>query len=161
MADEFKKVGSKVRDLKVTLTDGSEKKLSQLMGKNGMILYFYPKDNTPGCTKEACSFRDENAPLKKEGYTTVGVSKDSVASHQKFSEKYELNFPLISDPDLKLIQEMGVWQEKTNYGKKYMGIVRSTFILDSDLKVKQVIEKVKTNTHGSDLLTLLKENDQK
>ena len=152
MAEGLAKPGKKVRDRQVALTDGGTKKLSELVGKKGLVLYFYPKDSTPGCTKEACSFRDNLAALKKAGYTVAGVSADSVASHQKFTEKQELNFPLISDPEKKLIEDLGVWQEKQNYGKTYMGIVRSTFILDAGLKVVHVYEKVKTNTHGSDVL---------
>ncbi len=157
MADTLLEPGKKIRDRNVTLQDGSKVKLSTLTGKSGMVLYFYPKDNTPGCTKEACSFRDDYSGLKKMGYSVVGVSKDSVASHQKFIEKHELNFPLISDDEGRLIEDLGVWQEKKNYGKTYMGIVRSTFIVGSDLKIIKTYDKVKTNTHAQDILADLKE----
>lgn len=152
MNDTFIDEGKKLKDRKVVLTDGGSKKLSQLSGKSGLIVYLYPKDNTPGCTKEACSFRDEYSVLKKMGYEVVGVSKDSVDSHKRFTEKHSLPFPLISDTEGELIQELGAWQEKKNYGKTYMGIVRSTFILDPKLKVRKVYPRVKTNTHASDII---------
>lgn len=141
-----------MKDRKVILTDGSTRKLSELCEKNGLVLYIYPKDNTPGCTREACSFRDEASPLRDMGYGVAGLSKDSIDSHKKFTEKYTLNFPLISDPEGALIADLGAWQEKKNYGKTYMGIVRSTFILDPKLKVVKVYPKVNTATHAVDIL---------
>lgn len=157
MAETFLEVGDKLKNIKVTLTDGTQKKLGDLSGDKGLILYFYPKDNTPGCTKEACNFNDNLAALEKAGYNVVGVSKDSVKSHQSFTEKYELRFPLISDEATELIQEAGVWQEKKNYGKTYMGIVRSTYVLDPKLKVKKVYKKVKTTDHADTLMVDLEE----
>lgn len=152
MAAKFLVPGKKVKDRTVVLTGGEKKKLSELVGKKGMVLYFYPKDSTPGCTKEACNFRDFHREIQTAGYSVVGVSMDSVESHDRFTEKQSLNFPLISDPDRKLIEDCGVWQEKKNYGKTYMGVVRSTFVVDPGLKILRVYEKVKTTTHGADVL---------
>lgn len=148
--------GKKVRDKKVTLTDGSKKKLSELAGKDGLVLYFYPKDSTPGCTKEACSFRDHYTAIKRKGYAVAGVSPDSPQSHQKFTEKQSINFELISDEDHSLAESFGVWVEKNMYGKKFMGIERSTFILDSSLKVVKVFRKVKVDGHTEAVINELK-----
>ncbi|MCB1316851.1 MAG: thioredoxin-dependent thiol peroxidase, partial [Leptospiraceae bacterium] len=135
--------GKKIRDRKVTLTDGSERKLSELAGRNGLVLYFYPKDSTPGCTTEACDFRDNLSRLKSKGYSVVGVSPDPVKSHQKFTEKQKLNFPLIADEDCKLCESMGVYGEKKLYGRTYMGVYRTTFLVAPDLKIQQVYKNVK------------------
>tara|TARA_B100001778_G_scaffold201503_1_gene166410 strand:- start:61 stop:534 length:474 start_codon:yes stop_codon:yes gene_type:complete len=148
--------GFKLKNQTVVLEDGSKKKLKDLLGKKGMVLYFYPRDNTPGCTKEACSFRDHNADIKKLGYSIVGVSADSVESHQKFIAKQSINFPLISDESADLCQQMGVWAEKNMYGKKFMGIQRSTFLLDSNLKVIQAWPKVKVDNHTKEVMEAIK-----
>lgn len=128
-------------------TNGENTKLADLVGKNGLVLYFYPRDSTPGCTTEACDFRDNLARLQKLGYKVVGISRDDTKSHQKFTEKQGLNFPLISDEDGTICEKYGVWQEKQFMGKKHMGIVRTTFLLDSSLKVLKVYEKVKVAGH--------------
>ncbi len=152
----FVSKGTKLKNFKVTLTDGSITDLKSLCGPKGLVLYLYPKDSTPGCTKEACSFRDHHDSIQKEGFSVAGVSADSVSSHARFTEKQGLNFPLISDVEKELITALGAWQEKKNYGKTYMGIVRSTFILDPALKVLKVYEKVNTASHGADILADLK-----
>ena len=153
---EALKAGKKLRDRTVAITDGSKKKLSALSGPKGLILYFYPRDNTPGCTKEACSFRDNHTRLKKMGYGLVGVSTDSVRSHQSFTEKQNLNFPLIADEEHALAEACGVYGEKKLYGKSYMGITRTTFVLDPDLRVRRVYDKVKVDGHSEQILGDLK-----
>ncbi len=149
--------GKKVKDYKVIVGEGETRKLSELTGKKGLVLYFYPRDNTPGCTKEACGFRDNLSALKRAGYGVVGVSPDSPASHKKFSEKFSLPFPLISDESHELSEALGVWQEKKNYGKTYMGIVRSTFLLDAERKILKVYGKVKPEPHAAEILEDLKD----
>ncbi|MDH5656113.1 MAG: peroxiredoxin [Spirochaetia bacterium] len=150
--------GKKIKDRKVTLTDESSIKLSELSGKKGMILYFYPKDNTPGCTTETCSFNDGFSVLKKMGYTIVGVSPDSPKSHQKFTDKYSLKFPLIADEEKKLCMDAGVWAEKSMYGRKYMGVLRTTFVLEPSLKIIRVYEKVKPAGHAEQIMKDLKDH---
>jgi thioredoxin-dependent peroxiredoxin len=120
-----------------------------------VILYFYPKDNTPGCTTEACDFRDNAAAIDAKGAVVLGVSPDSVKSHDKFKAKFELPFSLIADEDHAIAEAYGVWQEKSMYGKKYMGISRSTFVIDGDGKIAEVHEKVKVKGHVGDLLERL------
>jgi peroxiredoxin Q/BCP len=138
-------------------SDGGEKvKLSDLKGKN-VVLYFYPKDDTPGCTKEACAFRDARAPLAKAGAVVLGVSPDAVDRHKKFKQKYELNFPLLADPDHAVAEKYGAWGEKTLYGKKSMGIIRSTFLIDKAGVVRKVWPRVKVDGHDEQVLTALKE----
>ncbi len=122
-----------------------------------VVLYTYPKDNTPGCTAEACSFRDQSEAITDLGAVILGVSKDSVASHKKFKEKYNLNFTLLSDPEHTLIDALGAWQEKVNYGKRYMGIVRSTFVFDPEGNLVKVWPKVSPKTHGEEIAAYLKE----
>jgi peroxiredoxin Q/BCP len=148
------KVGDKAPAF--TLRDDSGKKVSlkDFKGKR-VILYFYPKDLTPGCTVEACDFRDASALIKKKKAVVLGVSKDKVITHQKFKEKHELNFPLLSDEEGKVCQDYGVWQEKSLYGKKYMGIARMTFIIGPTGKVEHVFEKVKVKGHTKEVLELL------
>ena len=133
---------------------GEEVLLSSYRGKK-VVLYFYPKDNTSGCTAEACSLRDNYNALRQQGYEVIGVSVDSAASHQKFIDKYALPFTLIADTDKELVQAMGVWGEKSMYGRKYMGTFRTTFILDEHGVVEQVYlpKQIKTSTHGEQLLT--------
>ncbi len=136
--------------------EGKEVKLSDFPGKR-FVVYFYPKDNTPGCTAEACSFRDGYESLTAQGYVVIGVSKDSAASHQKFAAKHSLPFILIADTDHKLCEEAGVWQMKKMAGREYMGIVRTTFVLDSDHKVSHIISKVNTKDAAGQLLEAVKE----
>jgi peroxiredoxin Q/BCP len=126
--------------------DGNTVRAKDLQGK-WTVLYFYPKDDTPGCTREACSFRDEQAALKKAGAVVLGVSADSEASHQKFTRKYKLNFPLLVDEGHKVADEFGAWGEKTLYGRKFMGMIRSTFLIDPKGKVAKVWPKVKVDGH--------------
>ena len=132
---------------------GEEVLLSSYRGKK-VVLYFYPKDNTSGCTAEACSLRDNYSALRQQGYEVIGVSVDSAASHQKFINKYALPFTLIADTDKELVQAMGVWGEKSMYGRKYMGTFRTTFILDEHGVVEQIYlpKQIKTSTHGEQLL---------
>jgi peroxiredoxin Q/BCP len=137
-------------------TDNGSVTLSSLRGKN-VIVYFYPKDDTPGCTKEACAFQAAEADFSGADAVVLGVSKDSVASHGKFKQKYGLGFPLISDGDGKICEAFGVWVEKLNYGKKYMGIERSTFLIDKQGVVRKVWRKVKVDGHAAKVLEALKE----
>jgi len=121
------------------------------------VLYFYPKDNTSGCTKEAVGFKEALPEIEKRNAVVLGVSKDSQESHRKFAEKYELPFILLSDPDLKVIQKYGVWVEKSMYGRKYMGVERSTFIIDEKGKIKKIFRKVKVKNHIEEVLKALDE----
>lgn len=134
--------------------DGNERRLSDWRGKK-VILYFYPKDNTPGCTKEACSLRDYKDELEKKNAVIVGVSKDSPSSHQKFIAKQNLNFILLSDPEHKVLEMYEAWGEKINYGKKTIGTIRSTYIIDEDGIIKKTFPKVSVSTHGEDILQAL------
>lgn len=137
-------------------TDGAGKiTLSKLKGKN-VILYFYPKDDTPGCTTEACGFRDNLSAFTKSGAVVLGVSKDSVAKHDKFKAKYELPFPLVADEDGKICEAYGTWVEKSMYGKKYMGIDRATFLIDAKGVVRQEWRKVKVTGHVEEVLAAVK-----
>lgn len=120
-----------------------------------LIIYFYPKDNTPGCTAEACSLRDDESQLQALGYRIIGISKDSAASHRKFADKFNLGFTLLSDPDTTVNQAFGVWQKKKMAGREYMGTVRTTFVTDSAHKITHVISKVDTKRAGAQLLNLL------
>ena len=139
-----------------TLADqgGNMVSLSDFLGKK-VVLYFYPKDNTPGCTRQACAFADAYNPFKEKNAVVIGISKDSVSSHRKFAEKYGLPFILLSDPDLTAIKAYGVWQEKKLYGKASMGVVRTTFLLDEEGKIMKIMSKVKSDTNASDILKLL------
>jgi len=134
--------GNKAPDFKLKDQNEKEISLSDYKGKN-VILYFYPKDNTSGCTAEACSFRDDFPKFKKVETVILGVSPDSVESHKKFAKKYNLNFSLLADEDKEVIKKYDVWKEKSMYGRKYMGVERSTFIIDSDGKIKKIFRKVK------------------
>jgi thioredoxin-dependent peroxiredoxin len=125
--------------------------LADLKGHT-VVLYFYPKDDTPGCTKEACSFRDANREMQKRGAVVLGVSTDSVASHQKFAEKYGLSYPLLSDTDATVSQLYGVYGEKNMYGKKYIGVNRETFLIDKDGIVRKIWHKVKPEEHANEVL---------
>ncbi len=126
-----------------------------------VVLYFYPRDNTPGCTREACEFRDHQNKLKRAGAVVFGVSPDSAASHQKFRDKFELNFPLLVDNDHKVAEKLGVWREKTLYGKKSMGIQRSTFLIGPDGKVVKLWKKVSVDGHAEAVLAALKAHSGK
>lgn len=140
------KIGHKAPYWEGTTQDGNIVKLSDYEGKK-IILYFYPKDNTSGCTLEAKSLRDGKEELAKMGYVIIGVSPDSVKSHRNFCDKHELNFTLIADTDKSIAQAYGVWQEKSMYGRKYMGIVRTTFIINEIGHIEHIFDKVKTATH--------------
>ncbi len=142
-------------------TDGNGKvKLSDFKGQK-LVLFFYPKDDTSGCTKEACSFKDNLKTFNKLDVAVVGVSKDSVESHDKFKAKYKLNFPLASDEECKVCDAYGVWVEKSMYGRKYMGIERATFLIDEKGKIEQLWRKVKVPGHVEDILKTLEENNKK
>ena len=134
--------------------DGKMVSLSDFRGKK-VVLYFYPKDNTPGCTRQACAFAAAYGEFESKNAVVIGVSKDSAASHAKFAEKYQLPFILLSDPELQAIQAYGVWQEKKLYGKACMGVVRTTFIIDEDGKIALVMPKVKPDTNAADVLAAL------
>ena len=146
-------VGDKVPDFLGVDAEGKEIRLSDYPGKK-VILYFYPKDSTSGCTAEACSMRDNLQDLEKDGYQVIGVSVDSAASHQKFAAKNELTFPLIADTDHKLVEQMGVWGEKSMYGRKYMGTFRTTFIISPDGTIEKIYlpKQIKTKTHAEQIL---------
>ena len=135
--------------------DGLKVKLADLAG-SPVVLYFYPKDDTPGCTKEACSFRDRKAELKKLGAKIFGVSPDTVESHVKFRDKYRLNFPLLSDVDHKVAEKYGAWREKNMYGKKSMGIQRSTFVIDAEGRLARVFKRVRVDGHDEQVIEVLK-----
>jgi thioredoxin-dependent peroxiredoxin len=134
-------------DFKLKSDDDKNYSLSDFRGKKQVILYFYPKDDTPGCTKEACSFRDNLSSLSKEGIQVLGVSMDDLTSHSKFRAKYSLNFPLLADTDGNVSKQYGVYKLKNNYGKKYWGIERSTFIIGKEGKVKKAIRRVQVDGH--------------
>jgi len=136
--------------------DGGKVKLADLKG-SPVVLYFYPADDTPGCTREACAFRDRAAELKKLGAKVLGVSPDDVASHGKFRDKFQLNFPLLADPDHAVAEKFGAWREKNMYGKKSMGIVRSTFLIGADGVIKKVWRSVKVDGHDEAVLAALQE----
>ncbi len=147
------KVGDKAPEVLGKDENGKDILLSDYKGRK-LVLYFYPKDNTSGCTAEACSLRDRYGELQGAGYEVVGVSKDSAASHQKFKEKHALPFPLIADVDKKLLEEMGAWGEKTMYGKKTMGTIRTTFIIDENGIIEQIFagKQVNTKEHAAQIL---------
>jgi len=146
--------GMKAPDFELNDQNGNLVRLSDFAGKK-VVLYFYPRDNTPGCTRQACAFASAYDAFRSENIVVIGISKDSVASHQKFVQKYELPFVLLSDPDLQAIQAYGVWQEKKNYGKVSMGVVRSTFIIDENGVIEKVMPKVKPDTNAADILAYL------
>ncbi|GAA5021656.1 peroxiredoxin [Marivirga lumbricoides] len=145
------KVGDKAPDFKAKDQDGNEISLSNFKGKK-VVIYFYPKDNTPGCTAQACNLRDNYEALQNKGYVVLGVSQDSEKSHQKFIEKQKLPFPLIADTDHTVHNLYGTWGEKQMYGKTYMGTLRTTFVIDEEGKIEDIIEKVKTKDHTAQIL---------
>ena len=147
-------VGMKAPDFHLLDKDGNPVRLSDFAGKK-VILYFYPKDNTPGCTRQACAFGASYEQFKTQDIVVIGISKDSVASHLKFAQKYDLPFILLSDPELQAIQAYGVWLEKKLYGKVSMGVVRTTFLIDERGYVEKVMPKVKPDTNAAEILAYL------
>lgn len=137
--------------------DGKETTLSQFLG-TWIVLYFYPKDDTPGCTKEACNFRDTFAQLEKLGATIIGISKDSVSSHKKFATKYNLNFPLLSDPDHSTIEAYSAWGEKKFMGRLFLGILRKTYVINPSGQIVKIFEKVNPTIHAGEIIDYLKQN---
>jgi thioredoxin-dependent peroxiredoxin len=148
--------GQKAPAFTLTADNGQKVRLSDLTG-SPVVLYFYPKDDTPGCTKEACAFRDLNDDLKKLGAKIFGVSPDDVASHVKFRDKYKLNFPLLADADHAVAEKYGAWREKNMYGKKSMGVQRSTYLIDEQGKVVRVWKRVQVDGHDKQVLEAIKE----
>ncbi len=134
--------------------DGNEVSLSDFLGKK-VVLYFYPKDNTPGCTRQACAFADAYSEFRAKNVEVIGISKDSAASHVKFAEKYSLPFTLLSDPNRQAIEAYGVWQEKKMCGKVSMGVVRTTFVIDENGNIEKIMPKVKPDTNAAEILAML------
>ena len=147
-------VGMKAPDFTLLDKRGNSVSLSDFLGKK-VVLYFYPKDSTPGCTRQACAFAQNHSNFEDKNVVVIGISKDSVASHLKFAEKYELPFVLLSDPELQAIQAYGVWQEKKLYGKVSMGVVRSTYLIDEQGVIEKVMPKVKPDTNAQEILDYL------
>ena len=147
-------VGMKAPDFTLLDKRGNSVSLSDFLGKK-VVLYFYPKDNTPGCTRQACAFAQNHSNFEDKNVVVIGISKDSVASHLKFAEKYELPFVLLSDPELQAIKAYGVWQEKKLYGKVSMGVVRSTYLIDEQGMIEKVMPKVKPDTNAAETLAYL------
>ena len=151
---EWVEAGKKAPAFSLKATDGSTIKLSELKGQP-VVLYFYPKDDTPGCTKEACAFRDRSEEFKELGAVVLGVSPDDLDSHKAFAEKFDLNFPLLVDKDHKIAEKYGAWREKNRYGKKFMGIQRSTFVIGPDGKIVKVWKAVRVDGHDEKVLEAL------
>jgi peroxiredoxin Q/BCP len=150
------KVGDVAPNFRLPSTRGKEISLKDYKGWD-VVLYFYPKDDTPGCTAEACSFRDHEPDLTKEHAVILGLSTDPMDSHDKFSDKYHLNFPLLSDQTADIAKMYGVWREKNMYGRRTWGVARSTFLIGTDGRIKRIWKKVDTKTHGEDVLAALRE----
>ena len=148
--------GMKAPTFTLTDKDGHSVRLSDFLGRK-VVLYFYPKDNTPGCTRQACAFAAAYEGFKAKDVVVIGISKDSVASHQKFAQKHDLPFILLSDPELQAIQAYGVWQEKKLYGKVSMGVVRTTFLIDAQGNIEKIMPKVKPDTNATEILAYLGE----
>ena len=146
-------IGMKAPDFTLPDKEGKPVTLSSFLGQK-VVVYFYPKDNTPGCTRQACAFAADYAEFKRRGITVIGISKDSVASHQKFAEKYNLPFILLSDPDRIAIEAYGVWQEKKMAGKVGMGVVRTTFLINEEGNISAVMPKVKPDTNAAEILAM-------
>lgn len=153
---DWLEVGAKAPAFTLLTDQGTKAKLSDFKG-SPVVLYFYPKDDTPGCTKEACAFRDASKELKKLGAVVLGVSPDSSESHAKFRDKYSLNFTLLADPDHALAEAYGAWREKNMYGKKSMGVQRSTYLIDASGKVAKVWKKVSVDGHDAQVIEALRE----
>ena len=149
-------IGMKAPEFTLNNKDGSLIRLSDFLGKK-IVLYFYPKDNTPGCTRQACAFAAAYEGFKAKNVVVIGISKDSTVSHQKFAQKYDLPFILLSDPQLQAIVSYGVWQEKKLYGKASMGVVRTTFLIDEEGKIERIMSKVKPDTNAAEILAYLGE----
>ena len=147
-------VGMKAPDFTLLDKRGNSVSLSDFLGKK-VVLYFYPKDSTPGCTRQACAFAQNHSNFEDKNVVVIGISKDSVSSHLKFAERYELPFVLLSDPELVAIQAYGVWQEKKLYGKVSMGVVRSTYLIDEQGVIEKVMPKVKPDTNAAEILAYL------
>lgn len=145
------KIGNKAPDFESINQNGDKVKLSDFIGKK-VVLYFYPRDNTPGCTAQACNLKDNYNTLQQNGYTILGISKDSPKSHQKFINRYDLPFDLIADEDQNIHMKYGTWIEKSMYGKNYMGTARWTFLIDEQGNIENIIQKVKTKEHTSQIL---------
>lgn len=148
------KPGDRAPDFNLPTDDGKELSLSDLRGKK-VVLYFYPRDNTPGCTRESCAFRDGLNQIKRKGAVVLGASTDSVSSHRKFKKDHGLNFPLVSDAEKKLVQSYGVWKEKSLYGRSYMGLERTTFLIDEQGRIAKIWPKVKVEGHFEEVLSSL------
>ena len=151
-------IGKPAPDFTLPSTTGENISLRQFKGKKTVVLYFYPKDETPGCTREACDFRDQNAEFEKHNVVVLGISNDNMESHQKFKEKHSLPFPLLSDEDASVSKQFGVYKQKNLYGKKYMGIERTTFVIDRTGRIAQIYPKVKVEGHIQDVLEFVGED---
>jgi len=147
--------GTSAPDFVLPDENGTQRRLSDYRGQT-VILYFYPKDDTPGCTTEACNFRDDYSAFREAGVTILGVSADTVKSHGKFKQKYELPFPLLADVDHVVCEQYGVWAEKQFMGRNYMGVLRSTFLIDPGGKITQIFENVRPSEHSAELLAAIK-----
>ena len=150
------KPGDQAPEFKLPGNNGQTISLKDFRGKKNVVLYFYPKDDTPGCTVEACGFRDSIKPIETEDAVVLGVSPDKILSHEKFIKKFSLPFPLLSDENHKMSTDYGVWVEKSMYGRTYMGIERTTFVIDKEGKISKVFEKVKPQGHNEEVLEALK-----
>ena len=148
------KIGGKAPEFNLPCDDGKKVSLSNFRGKK-VVLYFYPRDNTPGCTRESCAFRDNLAEIKRRGTVVLGVSTDSVASHKIFKQKYALNFPLLSDAGKQMSISYGVWKQKSLYGRKYMGLNRTTFLIDEEGKISKIFPQVQVDGHLDEVLAAL------
>ncbi|HBF7117547.1 thioredoxin-dependent thiol peroxidase [Clostridioides difficile] len=151
-------IGTKAPEFTLEDKDGNKVSISDFKGKK-VVVYFYPKDNTPGCTRQACAFRNAYDGFKKEDVQVIGISKDSIKSHQKFAEKHELPFILLSDPDLVAIKAFDVWKEKKMYGKTALGVVRATYIIDENGIIEKVFEKAKPDTNAQEILEYLEKQE--
>ena len=152
-------VGTKAPDFTLRDREDREVHLSDFLGKR-VVLYFYPRDNTPGCTRQACGFAQAYQEFERRGVVVIGISKDSVASHQKFAQKYDLPFVLLSDPELQAIQAYDVWKEKKLYGKVSMGVVRTTYVIDPQGMIEKAMPKVKPDTNAEEILAYLAQGEQ-
>jgi len=148
------RIGTKAPEFKIPSGEGEPVSLKNFRGKK-IVLYFYPKDMTSGCTKEACTFEDNLRAIEQKGAVVIGVSADSVDSHKRFAEKYGLSFPLLSDERREIVKKYGVWKEKSMYGKKYFGIERSTFVIDEQGVLRHIFSKVKVDGHVDEVLAVL------
>ena len=154
--NKLPEVGQPAPDFNLASTDDRDVRLSDFKGKQAVVLYFYPRDDTPGCTVEACSFRDLRSLFHEHGAEILGVSTDSIKSHKKFQQKYQLTFPLLADPDHAVADQYGVWQHKRFMGREYMGIARTTFVIDKNGTIKAVFPNVKVEGHADEVLEALK-----